>query len=318
MIKVFVSHSNRDKDIAEKLTDLLKAAFCFRSAEILCTSVPGHKLPAGADTEEELRAKVLDAGILIGIITPASSESSFVLFELGARWGCNRPLIPILAAGFTAGDLREPLKSKNALLGHDQNDMLQLVDNISEILGLRHEPASAYNKYAVALSKACKMAVKKPELKLESQIEENLKVSVRGTQIENDSILQLDYWTSDMIKLQFDFQNVGKKLIKKGDLQIRIAAPGRSNVNNMELLTEDRIDLASLKSMQAAEGHVTYQLPDFPALPPSGWESRTVALSSHDMAFKARQSVNIVLSIANDIGQKEIAFKLKLLPQLRT
>src|SRR5579859_1660071 len=183
MIKVFVSHSNRDKDIAEKLTDLLKAAFCFRSAEILCTSVPGHKLPAGADTEEELRAKVLDAGVLIGIITPVSAESSFVLFELGARWGCSRPLIPILAAGFTSDDLREPLKSKNALLGYDQNDVFQLVDNISEILGLRHEPASAYNKYAMALSKACKVTAKKSEPKLKSQIEENLKVSIRGTQI---------------------------------------------------------------------------------------------------------------------------------------
>jgi hypothetical protein len=118
VVAAFISHSSQDHVIAEAVVNLLRTAFRFRAAEILCTSVDGHKLAGGADTEEELRSKVREAGILISIITPASVTSSYVLFELGARWGCNRPFIPLLAAGLKPSDLREPLKSKNALQGH--------------------------------------------------------------------------------------------------------------------------------------------------------------------------------------------------------
>jgi hypothetical protein len=58
----------------------------------LCTSVDGFRLAAGVDTDEALRAAVLQSKTLVGVITPASQKSSYVLFELGARWGTNKHL----------------------------------------------------------------------------------------------------------------------------------------------------------------------------------------------------------------------------------
>jgi hypothetical protein len=143
--KIFISHSKRDKKLMQALTDLLKAAFRLPTKDILCTSIAGHKLAGGADTEEELLALLRDANLLIGVLTPASLASSYVLFELGARWGLKKPLISLVACGTKMRDIKEPLKSKNALNASDQDDVHQLIEDIAKCLGQKSEPPSAYN-----------------------------------------------------------------------------------------------------------------------------------------------------------------------------
>src|SRR5207247_750725 len=96
-ILVMISHSSRDKDLAEVLIELLRTALNLAANQIRCTSVDGYRLPAGVDTHEQLRKEVKSARVLIGLLTPNSSSSSYVLFELGARWGAELPMIPLLA-----------------------------------------------------------------------------------------------------------------------------------------------------------------------------------------------------------------------------
>ena len=54
-IDVFISHSSIDKDIAERLIDILNTALKLGNEQIRCTSVEGYKLPGGAKTEEQLK-----------------------------------------------------------------------------------------------------------------------------------------------------------------------------------------------------------------------------------------------------------------------
>jgi len=145
-VKIFISHSSHDRKLLEALTDLLKAAFALRARDILCTSVPGHKLPGGTDTEDALLGLLKSAKLLIGVLTPASLGSSYVLFELGARWGLKQPLISLVACGVTMGNLQEPLKSKNALNAADENDVRQLIEDVASHLGLEIEPTPSYSK----------------------------------------------------------------------------------------------------------------------------------------------------------------------------
>src|SRR5688500_1138362 len=114
-IDIFLSHSSRDSELAKALVELFRAAFSLPAKRIRCTSVSGYKLPAGADTDEQLRKETVEARVLLGLITELSVDSAYVLFELGARWGAKKFLAPLLGAGRGPEILGGPLSGLNAL-----------------------------------------------------------------------------------------------------------------------------------------------------------------------------------------------------------
>ncbi len=143
-MRVFISHSDDDVEIAKPLITLLRSALNLRSNDIRCSSVDGYRLPAGASSDEVLRREVHDAELLVGLITPNSITSVYVLFELGARWGAGKPMYPLLAAGATWEHLEGPLSGINALDCSNASQVIQFVENAAEALGTNGGSASAY------------------------------------------------------------------------------------------------------------------------------------------------------------------------------
>src|SRR5579871_3961992 len=94
--RVFISHSHTDAAVAEAFADLFQSAFNLPCEAIRCSSVPRYSLSFGVDIPRHIKEEVLAAAVLIGIVTQSSRESAWVLFELGARWGASKSLIPIL------------------------------------------------------------------------------------------------------------------------------------------------------------------------------------------------------------------------------
>jgi len=157
VISVFISHSSVDKDVATALAALLEQALAIPREAIRCTSVDGYRLKAGVDTSDELRTEVFGTKLLLGLITPTSLKSPYVLFELGARWGARRPLFPVMAAGTVASDLQAPLNGLNALSSSIPDQVRQLVEDAAEALALPLEPMSTFSAEidaVVAASKA--------------------------------------------------------------------------------------------------------------------------------------------------------------------
>jgi hypothetical protein len=101
---VLISHSSKDVDLASALVELLRAGLLIN--RIRCSSVDGFRLPAGVQTDSQLRAEVNSTNVLIGLITPNSLASAYVMFELGARWGAGSFMIPLLA-GVSTAEIRE-------------------------------------------------------------------------------------------------------------------------------------------------------------------------------------------------------------------
>jgi hypothetical protein len=133
-LDLFLSHSSKDKQQAEALIRFLCTALAIPHDRARCTSVDGYKLSGGAKTASELRKEILSAKCFIGLLTSASLKSQFVLFELGARWGSDEHLVPILGGEVKARALRPPLSDLNALSCGSKSDMEQLVHELAKVL----------------------------------------------------------------------------------------------------------------------------------------------------------------------------------------
>ena len=143
-IIVFVSHDSDDSELAKLLADLFQKSLRFPHSAIRCSSVDGYRLPGGVTTNEMLRLEVHAAKLVIGLITPSSLQSLYVAFELGARWGAEKPMIPILASGATPRHMGGPLSGINALNCNNVSQVNQLVENAASRLGVTPEQASSY------------------------------------------------------------------------------------------------------------------------------------------------------------------------------
>jgi hypothetical protein len=145
-ILVLISHSSRDEELALSLIELLRAALGLLPHQIRCSSVDGYRLPVGVNTEAQLRGEVNAAKIVIGLMTPHSLASPYVLFELGARWGRGLRTVPLLA-GIGPDELRGPLSGMNAMSSESEPQLHQLVEDIAKLLALPLESPAAYSRY---------------------------------------------------------------------------------------------------------------------------------------------------------------------------
>jgi TIR domain/Hypothetical protein (DUF2513) len=133
-IDVFVSHSSQDAALARELVELLVFALGISTTRIRCTSVDGFRLEAGVLITDQLQREVFESRVVLALLTPASLKSAYVLFELGARWGAKKKLIPLLAAGASSSNLEGPLKGINALQC-DRAGVMQTLTEIGNFLG---------------------------------------------------------------------------------------------------------------------------------------------------------------------------------------
>ena len=143
---MFISHQSADISLTRAIVQLLEKALKLPARRIRCTSLDGYRLPVGADTDAQLLREVFAARVFFGVITPSSSASQYVLFELGARWGAKTPLAPLLARGANYKDITGPLAGLSALQLSDRNQVLQLIEDTAQHLETRLEPLSSFQK----------------------------------------------------------------------------------------------------------------------------------------------------------------------------
>lgn len=147
MVKIFISHSNEDKVLVENLIHLIRESLRLSADQIRCTSVDGYGLLGGVNIEEQLRTEVLNCELLVGVISKASLQSTYVAFELGARWGIKKDLIPLIAPGFGYEVLEKPLGNLNALKCDNSSQLHQFVGNLGKYLKIEPESPATYQSW---------------------------------------------------------------------------------------------------------------------------------------------------------------------------
>jgi hypothetical protein len=175
---VLISHSSKDVELATALIELLKAGIGLLADQIRCTSVDGYRLPVGVDTASKLREEVNAAAVVIGLITPSSLSSHYVMFELGARWGADLFVAPLLA-GVEAGTFSSPLSLLNSLSANNEAQLHQLLADIGNELELRVQLPPSY-LHNVSAVKALADAVPKSTsvASIPPAVREQLKVAI--------------------------------------------------------------------------------------------------------------------------------------------
>ncbi len=155
-LAIFISHAAIDKKLAESLIELLRASIRGLSEDdIRCTSVAGYGFEAGVETDARLRTEVNSSVAFIGLITPSSIQSAYVLFELGARWGARLHLAPVVAGGNRQDLLRGPLTGLHVVDGASDGEMHVLVGEIAKKIGRTSANAAVYSKALQSWLAAC-------------------------------------------------------------------------------------------------------------------------------------------------------------------
>lgn len=166
MPRLFISHSSHDQKTAALLIDLFRSALDLPAEAIRCTSVEGHRLEGGVETAPTLRIEIRDCEAFIGLVSGASIESAYVLFELGARWGAEKHLLPLLAPKADPSMLRGPLSGLNALSCNNAADLHQMVVELGKLLDVKVEPPAAYQR---RIDEILLLSARKPEENTDSK-----------------------------------------------------------------------------------------------------------------------------------------------------
>lgn len=110
-MKVFISHSSSDKELAELFVDLL-IDMGLKETEVFCSSAIGFGIPEGSDFYGFIEDKLNDATLVIALISPTFNESAFCLAEMGAAWIKHQNFFPILVEPMDYSDLKGVLTPK--------------------------------------------------------------------------------------------------------------------------------------------------------------------------------------------------------------
>jgi len=88
-LRVFLSYAAADKPYADKV----RSVFSRRASLRIFTT---ESLSAGEDWASRLKDELSQCQLFVVVLSPSSVDSNWILHELGAAWGLNKPIIPVV------------------------------------------------------------------------------------------------------------------------------------------------------------------------------------------------------------------------------
>lgn len=136
-IRLFISHSERDKELVAPLYNWLQCGLGLDDVEIRCTSV--DNIATGSAAIDRLRDDVEAADAVVGLLTSNSLRSHWVGMEMGASWLKQR-LFPVRGPGVKPRDLPAPLPSFTTVGYCEKQRMNRLLQDLATLLQKQINP----------------------------------------------------------------------------------------------------------------------------------------------------------------------------------
>ena len=134
MKRVFISHSSKDKRLAECLVDLLE---CMEvpSNRIFCTSLDGYGVPLGENFLDRIKSELGEDTLVLFLITTSFYSSPMCLCEMGASWVKSHTHIPVLVPPFDFCDIKGVISETQGLKINSKNGLNSLYNTIKAFFG---------------------------------------------------------------------------------------------------------------------------------------------------------------------------------------
>ncbi|WP_157976639.1 toll/interleukin-1 receptor domain-containing protein [Parahaliea mediterranea] len=133
MVKIFISHSESDRELVEPLYKWLQCGLGLSGDDMRCTSV--ENINVGEASMETLREELQQAQAVIAIVTGNSLRSHWVSIEMGAAWLRQR-LHPVRGPGVNPSDLPSPLPNITNAGYCEEQAMYRLLQSLAKRLNL--------------------------------------------------------------------------------------------------------------------------------------------------------------------------------------
>jgi len=173
----------------------MQLAFVLPHSEIRCTSAYGFQLSVGTNIHERIKQEVRESEIFIAIITPSSIKSTYVLFELGARWGVGLPLFPLLGRGARVQSLEDgPLGVVVALNLADRDEVVRLIEEVGDALNQR---PSKISSLTLAINDVVAAAKEETKEVATSQADQQEEVEIQNLSLTNSAAYGVLEWLFD-------------------------------------------------------------------------------------------------------------------------
>lgn len=125
MMKIFISHSSKDKELVLMFVDLLVQGFHIDYDEIFCTSMD-NALRVGEDFIKSIKENLHDSEIVLFLITQNYIDSKFCVMEMGAAWAFKDNIFPIIVPPLDYNILNDtPLKITQSMILSDAEDLFK-------------------------------------------------------------------------------------------------------------------------------------------------------------------------------------------------
>lgn len=95
--KIFISHSSKDREVVNAFVEIiLILGLEVKRSNIFCTSVDGLDIKSGEDFKERIQRELIEAKVVIQMLSKNYKSSEVCLNEMGAAWVLCDRVIPFV------------------------------------------------------------------------------------------------------------------------------------------------------------------------------------------------------------------------------
>lgn len=135
-IKIFISHSCKNRDIANALSVLIQIGA--KLHDVFCSTRPGDDIINGFDFVEDIDKNIRECDLFIALFSPHYIDSQYCMVELGMAHILNKKFFPILLPG-VGFDQTTALCAKLQIIKIDDSEKLSDLSDVIRDSGHQHK-----------------------------------------------------------------------------------------------------------------------------------------------------------------------------------